>query len=204
MSAKIDYESYRLGTKDGEIKFGHLSADQQIYSVYLNNYMNDSHHYIAMIQTGETDWQRDSTLCRSAGSFSVIAGDRAKDGTLSIDLTANSGDILLSAPNGRIKLCAKDIELVSSGDSGENGNIRLKANEKIMLDAGQIIDIHAKVSIKIVSDKDVETIARGILNLIGNFVNMTDGNDVSSATLGRIRKGGSVTDAREAAASMAG
>ena len=204
MSAKIDYESYRLGTKDGEIKFGHLSADQQIYSVYLNNYMNDSHHYIAMIQTGETDWQRDSTLCRSAGSFSVIAGDRAKDGTLSIDLTANSGDILLSAPNGRIKLCAKDIELVSSGDSGENGNIRLKANEKIMLDAGQIIDIHAKVSIKIVSDKDVETIARGILNLIGNFVNMTDGNDVSSAALGRIRKGGSVTDAREAAASMAG
>lgn len=204
MSAKIDYESYRLGTKDGEIKFGHLSADQQIYSVYLNNYMNDSHHYIAMIQTGETDWQRDSTLCRSAGSFSVIAGDRAKDGTLSIDLTANSGDIVLSAPNGRIKLCAKDIELVSSGDSGENGNIRLKANEKIMLDAGQIIDIHAKVSIKIVSDKDVETIARGILNLIGNFVNMTDGNDVSSATLGRIRKGGSVTDAREAAASMAG
>ena len=204
MSAKINYENYRLGTKDGEIKFGHLSADQQIYSVYLNNYMNDSHHYIAMVQTGETDWQRDSTLCRSAGSFSVIAGDRAKDGTLSIDLTANSGDIVLSAPNGRIKLCAKDIELVSSGDSGENGNIRLKANEKIMLDAGQIIDIHAKVSIKIVSDKDVETIARGILNLIGNFVNMTDGNDVSSAALGRIRKGGSVTDAREAAASMAG
>ena len=204
MSAKIDYETYRLGTKDGEIKFGHLSADQQIYSVYLNNYMNDSHHYIAMVQTGETDWQRDSTLCRSAGSFSVIAGDRAKDGTLSIDLTANSGDIVLSAPNGRIKLCAKDIELVSSGDSGENGNIRLKANEKIMLDAGQIIDIHAKVSIKIVSDKDVETIARNILNLIGNFVNMTDGNDVASASVGRIRKGGSVTDAREAAASMAG
>ena len=193
---------YRLGTKDGEIKFGHLSENQQIYSVYLNNYMTDSPHYIAMVQTGETDWQRDSTLCRSAGSFAVIAGDRAKDGTPSIDLTANSGDIILSAPNGRIKLCAKDIELVSTGDSGESGNIRLKANEKIMLDAGQIIDIHAKVSIKIVSDKDVETIARNILNLIGNFVNMTDGNDVSSASLGRIRKGGSATDAREAAASM--
>ena len=202
MSQPINYEAYRLGTKDGEIKFGHLSENQQIYSVYLNNYMTDSPHYIAMVQTGETDWQRDSTLCRSAGSFAVIAGDRAKDGTPSIDLTANSGDIILSAPNGKIKLCAKDIELVSTGDSGESGNIRLKANEKIMLDAGQIIDIHAKVSIKIVSDKDVETIARNILNLIGNFVNMTDGNDVSSASLGRIRKGGSATDAREAAASM--
>ena len=58
--------------------------------------------------------------------------------------------------------------------------------------------------VKIVSDKDVETIARGILNLIGNFVNMTDGNDVGCAAVGRIRKGGSVTDAREAAANMTG
>ena len=202
MAEKINYETYRLGTKDGEIKFGHLSENQQIYSVYLNNYMTDSPHYIAMVQTGETDWQRDSTLCRSAGSFAVVAGDRAKDGTPAIKLDANSGDIILQADNGRIKLVAKDIELVSTGDTGENGNIRLKANEKIVLDAGQIIDIHAKVSVKIVSDKDVECIARNILNLIGNFVNMTDGNDVASASIGRIRKGGSVTDAREAASSM--
>ena len=191
MSSKINYESYRLGTKDGEIKFGHLSENQQIYSVYLNNYMTDSPHYIAMVQTGELDWQRDSTLCRSAGSFSVVAGDRAKDGTPAIKLDANSGDIILQADSGRIKLIAKDIELVSSGDTGETGNIRLKANEKIILDAGQIVDIHAKVSIKIVSDKDVETIARNVCNLIGNFVNMTDGSDVACAALGRVRKGGS-------------
>ena len=204
MAAKINYEAYRLGTKDGEIKFGHLSTNQQIYSVYLNNYMTDAPHYIAMVQTGELDWQRDSTLCRSAGSFAVIAGDRAKDGTPSIDLTANSGDIILSAPSGRIKLQAKDIELITTGDTGETGNIRLKANEKIILDAGQIIDIHAKVSVKIVSDKDVECIARNILNLIGNFVNMTDGNDAACAALGRVRKGGSATDAREGAKSLAG
>ena len=179
MSEKINYEAYRLGTKDGEIKFGHISQNEQIYSVYLNNYMTDSPHYIAMVQTGEMDWQRDSTLCRSSGSFAVIAGDRAKDGTPSIDLTANSGDIILKAPNGRIRLSAKDIELVSSGDTGETGNIRLKANEKIVLNAGQIVDIHAKVSIKMVSDKDIEAIARSVCNLIGNFVNMTDGSDVA-------------------------
>ena len=204
MSSKINYESYRLGTKDGEIKFGHLSENQQIYSVYLNNYMTDSPHYIAMVQTGELDWQRDSTLCRSAGSFSVVAGDRAKDGSPAIKLDANSGDIILQADSGRIKLIAKDIELVSSGDTGETGNIRLKANEKIILDAGQIVDIHAKVSIKIVSDKDVETIARNVCNLIGNFVNMTDGSDVACAALGRVRKGGSATDVRQAASGLGG
>ncbi len=204
MSEKINYEAYRLGTKDGEIKFGHISQNEQIYSVYLNNYMTDSPHYIAMVQTGEMDWQRDSTLCRSSGSFAVIAGDRAKDGTPSIDLTANSGDIILKAPNGRIRLSAKDIELVSSGDTGETGNIRLKANEKIVLNAGQIVDIHAKVSIKMVSDKDIEAIARSVCNLIGNFVNMTDGSDVACAALGRVRKGGSATDVRQAASGLGG
>ena len=63
MSEKINYETYRLGTKDGEIKFGHISHNQQIYSVYLNNYLTDANHYIAMVQTGEFDWKKDSTLC---------------------------------------------------------------------------------------------------------------------------------------------
>ncbi len=197
MSEKINYEAYRLGTKDGEIKFGHISHNQQIYSVYLNNYLSDAKHYIAMVQTGEDDWQKDSTLCRSEGSFAVIAGDNAKDGTPSIKLDANSGDIILQADHGRIKLIAKDIELVSSGDDGTSGNIRLTANEKIVLDAGQMIDIHSKVSCKIVSDKDVEVIGRNICNMIGNFVNMSDGSDAVAAAIGRVRKGGSATDIRQ-------
>jgi len=204
MSEKINYEAYRLGTKDGEIKFGHISQNEQIYSVYLNNYMTDSPHYIAMVQTGEMDWQRDSTLCRSSCSFAVVAGDRAEDGTPAIQQDDNSRDIILQADSGRIKLIAKDIELVSSGDTGETGNIRLKANEKIVLNAGQIVDIHAKVSIKMVSDKDIEAIARSVCNLIGNFVNMTDGSDVACAALGRVRKGGSATDVRQAASGLGG
>lgn len=203
MTEKINYETYRLGTEDGEIKFGHISNNQQEYSVYLNNYFSDAKHYIAMVKTGEFDWQRDSTLCRSEGSFAVIAGDRAKDGTLSIDLTANSGDIVLTAKHGRIKLQAKDIELISSGDSGTTGNIRLKANEKITLDAGQMVDIHGKVSVKIFSDKDVEVMGRNICNLIGNFVNMCDGSDAFSASLFHGRKGGSATEVRQAATLLA-
>ena len=203
MAEKINYETYRLGTEDGEIKFGHISNNQQEYSVYLNNYFSDAKHYIAMVKTGEFDWQRDSTLCRSEGSFAVIAGDRAKDGTLAIDLTANSGDIVLTAKHGRIKLQAKDIELISSGDSGTTGNIRLKANEKITLDAGQIVDIHGKESVKIFSDKDVEIMGRNICNLIGNFVNMCDGSDAFAASIGHGRKGGSATEIRQATTMLA-
>ena len=50
----------------------------------------------------------------------------------------------------------------------------------------------------------LNVLPRNILNLIGNFVNMTDGNDAACAAQGRIRKGGSVTDAREGAKSVGG
>ena len=38
MAEAINYEAYRLGTKDGEIMFGHLRADNFIDSVYISNY----------------------------------------------------------------------------------------------------------------------------------------------------------------------
>ena len=203
MADKENFETCRFGTEDGEIKFGHISNNQQEYSVYLNNYFSDAKHYIAMVKTGEFDWQRDSTLCRSEGSFQIIAGDRAKNGTPGVKIDANSGDIILQADRGRIKLMAKDIEIISSGDSGTTGNIRLEANEKIVLDAGQMVDIHGKVSVKIFSDKDVEVMGRNICNLIGNFVNMCDGSDAFAASIGHGRKGGSATETRQAATMLA-
>lgn len=198
MAEKINYEAYRLGTKDGEIKFGHVSANQQIYSVYLGNYMTDQHHYIAMVQTGEKDWQKDSILCRSFGSFCVEAGDNAKDGTPSVKIDANSGDIILQADRGRIKLIAKDIELVASGSSGTNGNIQLTANEKINLDAGQIVNIRSKVGMNLICKHNIEVIASNVVRLIGNDVSLHDAADAVAAALGRVRKGGSATDVREA------
>tara|TARA_R110002020_G_scaffold9710_3_gene38058 strand:- start:333 stop:956 length:624 start_codon:yes stop_codon:yes gene_type:complete len=202
MGNKVNLFCHRSGTFDGEIKFGHISETNELYAVYLNNYNpinSDSDHYIAMIKTGQDEWQKNSTMCRSTGSFQVVAGDAALDGTPAVNIEANSGDIILNAHQGRIKLIAKDIELIAGGESGERGNIRLKANEKITLDAGQMIDIHSKVSCKIVSDKDVEVIGRAIVDIISNDVNLVEGADVAAAALGKARKGGDRVATREAA-----
>jgi len=196
--AQTNYEAYRLGTKDGEIKFGHLSEDGQVYSCYLNNYFTDQQHYIAMVQTGQSDWQANSTLCRSTGSFTVKAGDAAKEGTPGIDLTAESGDIIINAKNGRIKLIADNIDLIASGTDGANGNIRLTSNEKITLDAGQMIDIHAKVSCKIVSDKTVEMIGKSVCNIVSRgSLDLIEGADIACSSFGKGRKGGSARELQE-------
>ena len=205
MGNKENLFCHREGTIDGEVKFGHIAETNELYAVYLNNYNpigSDCDHYIALIKTGQDEWEKNSTMCRSTGSFQVTAGDAALDGTLAVNIEANSGDIKLSAKHGRIILEAKDIKLIASGESGERGNIRLTANEKIILDAGQMIHIHSKVSCKIVSDKDVEVTGKSICNMIGGIVNMCEAADVASAAVGKPRKGGDRTATDLAAKSI--
>lgn len=207
MSLPINYETYRLGTKDGELKFGHLSVDGQIYSVMLRNMQPDgdtnAKHYIAMIQTGEEDWQKNSTVCRSSGQFAVQAGDTSLKGNPAIWLNAESGDIDLIAHHGKIRLNAKDVEIVCSGPDGETGNFSVKANEKIILDAGQMIDIHSKVNMKIVSEKTVEVIGKAICEIAGNSIDFCEGADGFAASSGKGRKGGSTLEAKHSPATSA-
>ena len=52
MAQKINYEQLRYGTKDGELKFGHLTADNEIAACLLRNFYNYT-HYIEMCRTGD-------------------------------------------------------------------------------------------------------------------------------------------------------
>ncbi len=190
MAEAINYEAYRLGTKDGEIMFGHLRADNFIDSVYISNYYNPtSQHYIALTQTGQT-WQRNSTTCRSTGSFQVKAGDACQKGDPGIFLDAVSGDIIIKAASGKIRMSAQNIEMVADGKDGKNGIIKMKTNEKIILDAGQMVDIKCPVSVKIFSDKTVEVIGKGITNIYGGICDFRDGADAALAAIGSPSKGG--------------
>ena len=106
--------------------------------------------YIALTQNGQT-WQRNSTTCRSTGSFQVKAGDACQKGDPGIFLDAVSGDIIIKAASGKIRMSAQNIEMVADGKDGKNGIIKMKTNEKIILDAGQMVDIKCPVSVKIFS-----------------------------------------------------
>ena len=48
-------------------------------------------------------------------------------------MDAVSGDIILRAPQGKIRIEAQDIELVANGYNGRTGYIALDSNEKLIL-----------------------------------------------------------------------
>ena len=159
------------GTNDGDIKFGHIHEDGEISSVMLRG--KSSEHYISLEQTGKPH-RKNGTICRSRGAFQIKAGDDVKPKTPGVYLEASSGDIVIVAPSGRIRMIAENIDLLASGADGENGVITLDANEKVILKA-QTIDVRSIVSTKIFSEKTVEIIGNGILNIYGGLIEFTEG-----------------------------
>ena len=192
MSEKQNYEQYRLGTKDGEIKFGHLTSDNEIDAVLLRSFYNYK-HYISMCRTGK-DHRKNGTICRSTGSFQVKAGDDVKKDEPGVYIESISGDIVIRAPSGKVRIEGVDVEITASGSDTETGVVNISANEKIILDSSQIIDIKSKVSTKVFSEKTVELIGKGVLNMYGEIIDAADG--AATAQTSRGSKGGSDNEDR--------
>jgi len=188
MSDKKNYHTIRYGTADGEIKFGHITKDNEISGVMLRA-GRDVKHYITLDNTGgdnEKVFRKHGTICRSPGSFQVKAGDNIErnKNIPGIYLDAVSGDIVIRAVKGKIRMEAIDIEMVTSGEDNTKGNIIMSANEKIIQKA-QTIDISSKTSSKIFSEKTVEVIGNGFLNIYGGLIDAADGatQEIGSQTV---------------------
>ena len=173
-----NFHTVRYGTRDGEIQFGHIHQDNNESAVMLRS-GHALTHYITMDHTGDTV-RKHSTICRSPGSFQVKAGDQAivtdenKGNQAGVYIDAVSGDIILRAPKGKIRIEAQDVVLAANGSKGKNGIITLDSNEKIVL-VSKSIDVRARQSCKIFSEKTLDMIGNSIMNIYGGLVDMADG-----------------------------
>ena len=172
MAELKNYHTIRYGQADGEIKFGHITADNVQSSVLLRS-GRDSNHYITLDSSGDKH-RKGGTICRGPGAFQVRAGDNVEKDKIGVYVEAVSGDLVLRAPSGRVRIEGVNVDITASGADGKNGNITMSANEKIIGDA-QIIKMSSKVSTTIFSEKTCEVIGNGILNCYGGMFECVDG-----------------------------
>lgn len=180
--ARKNYHTIRYGTAEGEIKFGHLHRDNELSGVMLRNGNASSkgNHYISLDSSGGPQ-RTNGTECVSPGSFQVKAGydliqpsEDAENQYTGIYMDAVNGDIILRAPAGRIRIEAIDVDIVANGSGNQKGTVFINGNEKVIVKA-PIIDVSSKVSTKIFSEKTVETVGNGILNIYGGLIDCADG-----------------------------
>lgn len=181
MSELKNYHTIRYGTAEGEIQFGHLTQDNVLSGVMLRN-GGSLKHYITMDATGDNH-RKHGTICRSEGAFQVKAGDNVEEGSFGVFIEAVSGDLVLQAPSGKVRIVGQNVDIIASGSDGKNGVVNINGNEKVIVKS-QIIDVSSKVSTKIFSEKTVDVIGKAILDIYGGLVDIADGSTSVKPSLG--------------------
>ena len=203
MAKKENLHPYSAGTEHGTISFGKVNTESnEIAARLLESGPDGGRHYVKMQETGsKEDGSKGSTKIICPGTLSGIAGkdivnyppgaEQPRD-IPAIYYEAVHGDIILTAPRGKVKIAAEAIELVATGTDGRTGVINLNSDDKINL-RSQSIDINGTVSTKLFSEKTVEIIGKGIMNVYGGLVDFAD-----RTTKGKPSKFPSINEERNA------
>ena len=191
MAKQENRHPYQDGTEHGYSCFGEVNTfSNEIDAVKIANGPDAGRHYIRLQETGSKDMgSKGSTGIVCPGTLTALTGkdiinypidpktgkpSKIPRGIPAIFYEAENGDIILTAPRGKIKIAAEAIEIVAKGSDGKTGVIDINADDKINLKA-QIIDINSTASTKMFSEDTVHVIGKGLLNIYGGLADFADG-----------------------------
>ena len=105
------------------------------------------------------DEDLDGSISVSAPAcYNVRCGEQPVNGVSAITYAEN-GDIILYAPRGRVRIMAKDIDLIAEGNGADTGFVNIHSNSTIDMNTGEVrmvasdaIGIAAERNVNINSD----------------------------------------------------
>jgi hypothetical protein len=168
---KETFESLHYGNRWGHISFGGLNlagtggleADV-LTGVGLQAY--NSLHYIHMENDGiRKGW----TMIRNPGVFEIKCADTVKKGDIGGYVSVENGDLVLRAPNGRIRIQAVDIDLRADGINEKTGYINIESNNVVSVKTGQF-KVTAQNGINLFSPQAINIATNAALSLTSNFI----------------------------------
>ena len=174
-------KNYRpLGTDEGIIEFGDVMKNNAKMAVMIRRIFPSKFRksqYIGLQMSGKLD----GGIINSAPSvYTILCGEQPVNDT-AMFCRAENGDIILSAPNGRIRMIARDIDIIASGNGTDTGFVNLRANSAIDGEA-PTIQLQAQDALSLGSERDINLNCPGTTKLsTGNF-QLVESPDVSPIT----------------------
>lgn len=165
-TSKKNYTAIRYGNDHGSISFGHIHKDGSVTSDVLLQ-ASDGRHGITMDKDGP---RKGWTTITSPGNLSIKAGLDNVEAQDTIFINSENGNIDIIASNGKIRLQGTDIELIAVGEGGSKGNVRIKANENIELDADNKVLINAKTMYKLATAGKAEIVANSSMTIYSSLI----------------------------------
>ena len=182
------------GNSDGEIVFGKVMDNDEITACFLNNRQDKlSDHYIAMYETGPEHLEGGTVIHSSGGTYiragtGIESRDDIGDNIPAVIIEADTNDVILAAPNGKIRIIAQGIELVAEGYDNTTGNIILSANEKIIM-SGESILGKAPGDISFTCEGTMNLIGKSTLNMYSALKDNTDSSQSIINTIAQALRG---------------
>lgn len=166
MTTQLEHVQVKKEHPFGALEIGVICDDGVVTGIGLQG--RNSLHYIHLDATGDrAGW----TLMRNPGVFEIKCGDNVNPNSIGLDIECLNGDICLSAPNGRIRLNALDIDILANGPDDSRGHIKIEANQDVKVKASGSFDVFAEVGYRIYSPNLGRIIANTNLNMVSNFIN---------------------------------
>jgi len=199
---KPSWDYSRIGTTQGELRFGdvHLDGTKLAALIRNTNPSKATDHFMGFGASGKFNG---STWNQCPGAYQIICGKTPVDG-VSFVTYAENGDIIIGAPAGRIRIFAKDIELISTGDSNTTGFIQLAANGGIEVNSKTNVNIQASSNINIAAEKQVQVTSPGNIKIRGPGCWFEDTDFVFGPIVGGITPLGSVDGLKKLIGSLGG
>ena len=165
MAETKSYSKNQFNTTEGGLFFGHVMKNNAkmavaLRAIFPSNFTKG--HFIGLQQTGKL---RGSIINSAPAVYEIFCGEKPVNGQAGV-WYAESGDIDIRAPRGKITLAANNIEIISTGSGNKTGHILLGADGKIhgfsddiKWQAGDSIALQGDGSISSITTGKVETVA---------------------------------------------
>jgi lipopolysaccharide assembly outer membrane protein LptD (OstA) len=159
-TAKQTYTTLRYGNDHGSISFGHIHKQGDVTADVMIQ-ASDSRQSIVLDKDGP---RKGCTQITAPGRISIESGFDKEESEDTLFIHSHNGNIDIIATNGKLRLQGTDIELIAVGEGGSKGNIRMKANQNIELDAPKIV-VNAKTNLRLFTPGTLQMSANSCMEI---------------------------------------
>ena len=171
----------RVGNTTGEVVFDTVDQRKNKMAVVIKRIFPAPQFRRSQYIGLHMDKELDGSISVSAPAcYNVRCGEQPVNGVSAITYAEN-GDIILFAPRGRVRIMAKDIDLIAEGNGADTGFVNIHSNSTVDIDTGEV-KVTANDAIGIAAERNVNINSGQRVKISAGSLKVVESPDVSPVT----------------------
>ena len=179
MGAAKSVDFKRIGNTTGEVLFEPVDSQNNKQAVMIRRIFPNPgfrrSQYIGLQMSGTLNG---SVNISAPACYNVRCGEKPVDGVAGVTYAEN-GDLILFAPRGRIRIVAKDIDLIAEGNGDNTGFVNIHSNAVIDMNTTEM-RVQAGDSVGIAAERSVNINSMQKIGLNAANIKIVEAADVTA------------------------